>query len=197
MIPIVLARRTVLHRVPAGWKLAGLLVLSIACAIVAREPVGAAAVLAATLLVYAAGGIGIAEWARQVWRVKWLVVLLVAMQAIFLGWADALTGTARIIGIILIAAAVTLTTPTGEMLDAIEAGLAPLRWIRVDPSRVAFTIALTIAIIPVIAQLAAQIREAQRARGARLGVRWIVTLLVAALRHADDVGDAMTARGIA
>lgn len=196
MIPIALARRTALHRVPAGWKLAGLLAISIACAIVAREPVGAAAVLAATLLIYLLGGIGIAEWAGQAWRVKWLVVLLAVMQAIFLGWEDALTGTARIVGIILIAAAVTLTTPTGEMLDAIEAALTPLRWIRVDPSRVAFTIALTIAIIPVIAQLAAQIREAQRARGVRLGVRWIVTLLVGALRYADDVGDAMTARGI-
>lgn len=196
MIPIALARRTALHRVPAGWKLAGLLAISIACAIVAREPVGAAAVLAATLLIYLLGGIGIAEWAGQAWRVKWLVVLLAVMQAIFLGWEDALTGTARIVGIILIAAAVTLTTPTGEMLDAIEAAFTPLRWIRVDPSRVAFTIALTIAIIPVIAQLAAQIREAQRARGVRLGVRWIVTLLVGALRYADDVGDAMTARGI-
>jgi biotin transport system permease protein len=79
----------------------------------------------------------------------------------------------------------------------IEACLAPLRRIRVDPARIAFTIALTITIIPVIAQLGAQIRDAQRARGVRLGVRWIVTLLAGSLRHADDVGDAMTARGIA
>jgi biotin transport system permease protein len=186
-----------MHRVPAGWKLACLVVLSVACAFVAREPIGAALVLAATLLIYLLGGIGVREWSRQLWRVKWLIVLLVAMQAIFLGWAEALTGTVRIIGIVLLAAAVTLTTPTGEMLDVIEACLAPLRRIRVDPARIAFTIALTITIIPVIAQLGAQIRDAQRARGVRLGVRWIVTLLAGSLRHADDVGDAMTARGIA
>jgi len=197
MIPLALARRTPLHRVPAGVKLTALVVLSIACTLVAHRPIGAATALAATLAIYLVGGIGPREWGRQLWRVKWLVVLLAAMQAIFLGWEAALTGTVRIVGIILLAAAVTLTTPMGEMLTSVERILAPLRFVRVDPARAAFTIALAIAVIPVIGSFASQIREAQRARGVRLGVRWVVTLLVNALRHADDVGDALTARGIA
>lgn len=197
MIPLVLPRRTPLHRVPAGWKLASLVVLSVAGAVASSTALGAAIALVATVAVYVAGGIGIREWARQLWRVKWIIVLLAAMQAIFLGWEAAVTGTARIVAIVLLAAAVTLTTPVADMLDALERCLTPLRIARVDPARVAFTIALTIAIIPVISQLRAQIREAQRARGVRLGVRWIVTMLVGALRHADDVGDALTARGVA
>lgn len=197
MIPLVLVRRTPLHRVAAGWKLAALVVFSVAGTIAAHRPVGALLVLAATFAIYLVGGIGTREWAHQLWRVKWLVVLLAVMQGIFLGAEAALTGTVRIVGVILLAAAVTLTTPMGEMLASIERILTPLRWIRVDPARAAFTIALAIAVIPVIGSLASQIREAQRARGVRLGVRWIVTLLVNALRHADDVGDALTARGIA
>lgn len=197
MIPLVLARRTPLHAVGAGWKLLALVLSSGAMAITLRDPWGSAAALGATLAIYVIGRIGAREWARQLWRLKWLIVLLVVTQLIFLGWEAALTGTTRVIGIVLLAAAVTLTTPMGEMLDAIEAALAPRRWIRIDPARVAFTIALTIATIPVILQLTTQIREVQRARGVRLGVHWIVTLLVASLRHADDVSDALTARGVA
>ncbi|MFP3607054.1 hypothetical protein, partial [Paraburkholderia sp. SIMBA_053] len=61
---------------------------------------------------------------------------------------------------------------------------------------VALTISLTITTIPVIAGFAERVRDASRARDVRLGVRAVVPLFVLALRHADDVGDALAAPGL-
>ena len=45
--------------------------------------------------------------------------------------------------------------------------------------------------------LAGDVRDAQRARGGRGGIRTsVVPFLVLALKHADDLGDALTARGV-
>ena len=51
--------------------------------------------------------------------------------------------------------------------------------------------------MPVLARLAAGVREAQRARGARAGiVTFVVPFLVVSLKHADELGEALTARGV-
>ncbi|WP_029149676.1 energy-coupling factor transporter transmembrane component T family protein [Microbacterium indicum] len=183
-----------LHRLPAGAKLAGLAVLALAVSLWPHTAWTAAGSLAATVALFGLGGFAPVVWARQVWSMKWLVAILVASQLLFLGAVPALIGTTRVVAVILLAALVTLTTPVGAMIDAIEALLRRVPGI--DAWRVSFTVSLTIAAIPVVAGLAAQIREASRARGVRLGVRSVVTLLVLALRHADEVGDALTARGV-
>lgn len=197
MIPLYHPGTSVLHRAPAGAKLLGLAVLAIAASLYPHTPLTAAVTLALTTVVFLIGRLGIVSWLRQVWQIKWIVVLLAVTQVVFLGPEQALTGTTRVVAVLLFAAACTMTTSTGDMIDALRRVLAPLRLVGVDPWRVAFTLSLTIAVIPVVASLAAQVREASRARGVRLGPRAIVTLLVLALRHADDVGDALTARGVA
>ncbi len=195
MIALYRPGRSLLHRLPAGAKLAGMVVLALLVSAWPHTIWTASGALVGVVVLYLFGGQGFAGFARQLWRVKWIIVILVATQAVFVSWEAAATGTVRVVAIVLLAALVTMTTPTGEMLDAIERVLRPLRHVRVDPARVAFLLSLTIAVIPVIAGLAAQVREAQRARGVRLGPHAIVTLLVLALRNADQVGEALTARG--
>jgi biotin transport system permease protein len=57
------------------------------------------------------------------------------------------------------------------------------------------TVALTT--LPVMTRIAHQVREAQRARGARPGIRrFAVPYLVMTLKHADELGDALAARGV-
>ncbi|NHI16764.1 energy-coupling factor transporter transmembrane protein EcfT [Microbacterium sp. CBS5P-1] len=186
-----------LHRAPAGAKVAALAVLAVAATLLVRTPLAGAAALAATLVAFAAGALGVAAWAAQVWAMRWLVVLVAGSQWIFLGPAEAAAGTARVVTVLLLAAVVTMTTPTSEMIDALERALAPLARVGVDPWRVAFVVQLTIAVVPVVGSLWHRVAEARRARGVRLGPRAVVTLLVLALRYADEVGDALTARGIA
>jgi biotin transport system permease protein len=103
----------------------------------------------------------------------------------------------RVLVVILMANLVTLTTRTDRLVDAIERALRPLRRLGVNPGRVALMLAMTITTIPVIAGYAAQIREAQRARGVPVApLAFVVPLLVMTLKHADDLADALTARGV-
>jgi biotin transport system permease protein len=185
-----------LHRAPAGAKLAGLAVLVLVISLGARTVPAAAVALAVGPVAFACGGYGPTVWARQLWSTRWLVVILVVTQVIFLSPADAFVNTTRVVSAVVLAGLLTLTTSSGALLDALETMLGPLRRFGVDPWRVSFTLLLTIALVPVIADLAGRIRDASRARDVRLGVRGIVTLLVMSLRHADRVADAMVARGI-
>lgn len=197
MIALCRPGRSPLHRAPAAAKLVALAVLALAVSLAPHTPWAAAGSLLAVLALFLLGGLGLAEFGRQLWRAKWVVLVLAASQLIFLGPEAALLGTTRVVAVVLLAALVTLTTPMGELLETLERALEPLRRFGVDPWRVAFTVSLTIAAVPVIADLSRRIREAQRARGVRLGAHAIVTLLVLTLRHADDVADALTARGLA
>lgn len=197
MIPLYRAGRSPLHRAPAWAKLLGLAVLALLVSLYPHTVWTAVGSLIGVLVLFLIGGQSPIEFARQLWRARWIVLVLAATQLIFLGPEAAVIGTTRVVAVVLQAALVTLTTPMGELLEALEAALEPLRRVGVDPWRVAFTVSLTIAAVPVIADLSRRIREAQRARGVRLGPHAIVTLLVLTLRHADDVADALTARGLA
>lgn len=196
MISLYRPGRSPLHRLPAGAKLIGLAVLALAVSLYPHGALSAGVVLALIPAVYALGGFGPAEWARQAWAVRWIVLFMVVTQLIFLTPLDAFVNTTRVFAVILFAALLTLTTRSTDLLDALQRGLAPLRRFGVDPWRVGLTLSLTIALVPVIADLARRVREAQRARGVRLGVRAVVPLLVLSLRHADDVADALAARGL-
>lgn len=197
MIALYRPGHSLLHRTPAGWKLLGLLVGAVTLTLLPRTVWTAAIAFAAVAALFIIGGIGVRAWARQLWTLKWIIVLLAGTQTIFLGWELAAANTVRVVAVVMLAALVTFTTPAEETIDVLQRVLGPFRKFGVDPWRVAFTVQLTIAVIPVISGMAARIREAQIARGVRLGPRAIVTLLVMALRHADDMADSLTSRGIA
>ena len=90
----------------------------------------------------------------------------------------------------------SLTTPVAVLLDVVERALRPLDRRRVDAARTALLLVVALGTVPTLARLAREVRLAQQARGAR-GIRvFVVPFLVLALRHADDLGDALTARGV-
>jgi biotin transport system permease protein len=187
---------SLLHRLPAGVKLAVLAVAALLVSLWPHTPLTATLAFAAVFGMFLLGGFGPSVWAGQLWGTRWIVVLVAGSQLLFNGPEEALTATVRVVSVVLLAGLLTLTTRSEDLLDALERMLRPLRRIGVDSQRVAFTLSLTIALIPVIAGFARRVREAQQARGVRLGPRAIVPLLVMSLRHADEVADAMTARGV-
>ncbi len=190
------ARQGVLHRVPAGAKLIALAVMSIATLSLVKS--WEQVVIAATVLValWLVSRVGLAELARQFWILRWMIVFLAGTQLLFVAPLVALVTTSRVVVIVLMASLLTLTTPVSELLDAFHAALRPLRVIGVDADRVALLLALTITTVPVIARLAAGIREARTARGAGTSViGYGVPLLILSLQHADELGDAIDARG--
>jgi biotin transport system permease protein len=192
----------VLHRMAAGPKLLLLVVLVLAVSLLPSAWWTAAVAATAAVLVYAAAGLGdgmlgMRVLGRQVVALRWLIVITFAAQLVFLGLEDAVANTARVTAAILLAALLSLTTRVGDLLDALQRGLRPLAAVRVDPERVAVLLTVTVGTVPVLARLARDVRETQRARGARAGIRtFAVPFLIVSLKHADQLGEALAARGV-
>lgn len=186
-----------LHRMPAGVKMLALMLFALALGVGMNGLWSLAAASAAVVLCYLLAGFGLGELGRQLVAVRWLVLVMVVMQSLFLTATEATVNTGRVVLVVVLAALVTLTTRTGDMLDAVERLLAPLRRFGVNPAKVGLLLSLTITTIPVVAGFATGIRDAQRARGVPpRPTRLAVPLLVASLRHADDLADSLAARGV-
>lgn len=125
-----------------------------------------------------------------------VAVFVLVSVGVFSGIAAALVATGRVVGLLLVAAVVAVTTSQTDMMAVIRGLLSPLRRFGVNPDRVALALSLTITTAPVLIRHARSIREVQRMRGLRTGPRFVLPLLVIALRHADTMADSLTARGL-
>lgn len=184
------------HRAPAGLKLA-LLALACTALLLARTPllVAGSAVVVAGL--FALARIEPAAAWTQLRPLRWFVVVLVVVQLVIADLSTAVTLTGRLVLAVALAALVTLTTRTTDLMAALERALRPLRRVGVDPSRVSLTMSLALRSVPVVAAIAGRLREARWARGGRRSARaFAVPLVVGVLRHADAMGEALRARGL-
>ena len=195
MIGLYVPGSSFLHRAPAGAKLLGLLLIG-AMIVWLDQPWQVGIVLAVVLAGYLLAGLGWRTPIRQV-RPLWLLLAVTAGLHLVLGdWQRALVVTGTIVVLVLLAALVTLTTRTTALVDVVVTTARPLRRIGVDPDRVGLIVALGIRCVPVVLSLAAEVRDAQRARGLTASPRaFAVPLVVRALRHADGLGEALVARG--
>jgi biotin transport system permease protein len=187
---------SLLHRLPAGAKLLGL-AASCTVLLLLRSPVSMAVAAVVVALLFAVSGVGAAPSWAQIRPIRWFAAALFAMQMLFADLPTAISSTARVVLAVALAGLVTLTTRTSAMMTFLERCLSPARLLGLDPFRLSLLLSLTIRSIPVIAGLATQVREAQRARGVERSVRaFAVPLVVGALRHADALGEALSARGL-
>ena len=196
MIALYVPGRSLLHRSPAGVKLIALMIAAVMISLGAQTLLSVGIVFGLVLALFVVAHLGPRITAAQLWQTKWIVLLMVVSQLIFLTPLDAAINTVRVVSIVLLAGLLTLTTRSEDLLEALQRGLQPLAHLGVDPRRVGLTMTLTISMLPVVAGIAARVREAQQARGVHLGYRAVVPMLVLALRHADEVADALSARGI-
>ncbi|MBO4274363.1 energy-coupling factor transporter transmembrane component T family protein [Microbispora triticiradicis] len=185
-----------LHRLPAGVKLAG---LAVCCTVLLllRPPAALAAAAAVVVALYAVSGVGAAAAWAQVRPVRWFALALFGMQLVVADLSGAVSSTLRVVLAIALAGLVTLTTRTSDLMAFLERCLAPARFAGLDPFRLSLLLSLTLRSVPVVAELATRVREAQRARGVEWSPRaFAVPLVVGALRHADALGEALAARGL-
>lgn len=186
-----------LHRMPAGPKAFGVLMLVLAVSLLPTTWWTAVVAIGVTTACYLVSGLGLRELGRQAASVRWIIAITFISQLIFLDLASAVSNTSRVAAAVLLAALLVLSTRIADLLDAFERGLRPLARLGVDPSRIALMLAVAINTVPVLARLAGTVREAQRARGVRSNpVRFVVPFLVVSLKHADELGEALTARGV-
>jgi biotin transport system permease protein len=194
------ARDSLVHRTPAGLKLLVLAGLGALVFAVPTLPVAAATLVAVVLVGLLVARLPAALLLRQARAVAVWVVAIVVVHA----WlTDLLTGVEtalRLLALVLAAAVVTATTRVTEMVAVVERVCAPLRLVGVRPARVGLVLAMALRFIPLVAERADRIREAQAARGgATRGIRAVTTavvpLLVQMLQLAHTVSEALDARG--
>jgi len=196
MISLYRPGDSILHRLSAGVKLAALALVALVLSLYPHDVLSIGVALGGVVLAYVAARVPRAVFFRQLWQLRVIVALLAVFLAVFVSPLAAWVNTGRVVAIVMLAGLLTLTTRMGDLMGVLRRLLAPLRRFGVNADAVSMTISLCITMVPVIASHAASVREAQQARNVRLGPRVVVPLMVMALRHADDVGDALAARGI-
>ena len=186
---------SLVHRAPALLKLALLAAFVTAIALQHSPLVLAGASVVVFGLVLLARVPLAALW-RQLVPLVWILVLAVPLQLLIAGWELAVTVALRLLLAVALAAVYTLTTPVAETLDAMQLLLRPFRrW--VGPDRVGLVLALAIRCIPLLGEIVAEVVEARKARGGEGSIRAIaVPVIVRALRTADQLGEALMARGV-
>lgn len=184
-----------LHRAGAGWKLLVLLALAVAV-FVLRSPVWLGGLCGAVLACYALARIPPRRFLRTVRGIGLLVVLVFALQWWLLGLDGAVLVCLRLLAALTAANLYTLTTRIDDVVSAVERGAAPLRRFGARPERLGLLVGLTVQAVATLSGIAGEVREAARARGAGGSVvAFAVPFLVRTLRHADELGEALAARG--
>lgn len=220
-IGLYLPGTSVLHKADPRVKL--VLALCVATVLFVSESwvmVGAGVALAAGSL--AVGKIPLQTAWRIVRPVVWIALFTLVANAlvvqpsdvsvVLVGISFSVTGllrgvlfASRLTTVILITSLVTLTTSPVALADGITLMLSPLRRWRVPVDDIAMMFSIALRFIPIIADEASRIVEAQTARGARFGEgspyrrvkAWtpvMVPLLIGLFRRADNLALAMEAR---
>jgi biotin transport system permease protein len=185
-----------LHRFAAGPKL--LLVLATAVlTFVFSSPSPLAAVVLATAALYGVARIPV----RRCWQAARLVVPVVLAVFLLQWWMLDLDRAAvvclRLLATLGAANLFTLTTKVDDLVTAVERGLHPIRRLGLRPDRIGLLVGLTLQAVAALSMIAAQTREAQLARNADRSVTaFAVPFLVRTLRHSDELGEALAARGV-
>ncbi|WP_417825992.1 energy-coupling factor transporter transmembrane component T family protein [Thalassospira povalilytica] len=185
---------SVLHRAQAGPKILAMVALGTGVFMVPDWPV-VSLVLASVIALYRLSGFGWRVIIAQIRPMAWLLAIFFAVQLWLNDWQAGLLVITRIAAIVMFASLITLTTKTSDMLASLERALRPLKPLGVSPEKVSLAISMVLRFIPVIAAVASEIRDAQRARGLdRFILAMIVPLIIRTLKMADDVADAIEAR---
>lgn len=206
MIPLHRPGSSPVHRMPVELKFVTVFACAAAVSMLRENPWAVAAVWGVAVLGFLCSGAGAAGLGAQLWRLRWLLVLLTVPQLLFLTPEETAFNVARVTGVVMLAAVFTLTTPTSAVLNAFERVLTPLERaglgrLGFSAGRVSLALSLTIRSVPVILSFHREIRQAQRARGLRGGLRTgmlrsVLPLLVMSLRHAEETAEALAARGV-
>ncbi|WP_181708594.1 energy-coupling factor transporter transmembrane component T family protein [Chthonobacter rhizosphaerae] len=196
MISLYRPGATPLHRLPAGPKLALLSIAGVALTVTTHIGLLAVAAAAAAGLLASARPPG--DLVRgQAMGLLWITLVVLGLAALAGSWRDGVIFVFRVVALVSLATAVTVTTRTADIQDLLERGLS-----RLGPGgerlaeRLGLAIALVIRFVPELLAHAAALDEARKARGLKASApRLLIPLLVRTLRTADAVAEALDARG--
>lgn len=189
MISLYRPGSSFVHRLGAGPKLAALFFSLAAIGMSVANPLLAATSFIGVWLLYLLAGVGLKEFAIQVFRFRFIALFVFLPQLYFGGSEKAISFTLATLSALLLAALLSKTTRTIELVAIMQ---------KVSRSKsFALLVALSINSIALVSGIAKNIVEAAAARGVKPNrVRQIVTLFVVSLKFADDYAESLAARGI-
>nr|WP_269212015.1 energy-coupling factor transporter transmembrane component T [Zhihengliuella flava] len=198
--------QSVIHRAPLWAKYLVVLMVGI-LALVWREPAVAAVLTGVTVLLFAlAGRLVLRAWAAPLRMLWWMFAILGAHQwwLASSGGADPLGGALRAFAVLggmfaalQAARLLLLTTPSSVLLDGLTWAFGPLRYIGGSPETASLTVNVMLRSVPAIAQSAADVSDAAKARGlGRNPLALAGPVVVSAIDYAHRTGDALAARGL-
>ena len=201
--PETSTKGTWLHRWPAGLKLLSLFTLGTALVLTDSLTIlGPAAIVAGLVCLsvhWAFFNQGPASSTRStafVWPLVTLVSI-VAYIGIVSSLEHAMVVFCRLLALLLFAVSVMSTTSVTAMMAVVEKFLQPFErwgWLRAD--KVALMFGVSLRLMPVLLEQWHEIREAQAARGHHASpLALLVPMLVRTLQRANEMADAIDARG--
>lgn len=196
MISLTSPVRTRAHGWPAGPKLLALCVASVA--LFAAHDVAVQAVAAGCVLVLyiLPGRVFLSHGMRRLWPLWPFVVVLIAWHLAIGAPREGAVITLRMLNAVALANLVTMTTTLEAMMGVVRRLLRPLGWLGVNLRAIELAAAMVIRFTPVLAQKGSALTLAWRARSRRrAGWRVVVPFMVLALDDADQVAEALRARG--
>lgn len=181
---------------PAGTKILALAAIGLVTVIWRDWRTSAAVVgIAVVLLVFTRARIAVLV--RTLRPLLLMLTLLTGYQVWQQGWQHAFAVVGALLGLILLATVLTITTAVDEMMETITRMLGPTRRFGVRPELVGLAFSLMVRAIPQTFELAGETRQAARARGLERSPRAFLTpLVIRVVAHARATGAALHARGI-
>jgi len=196
MLALTYPHRTAAHDIPAGWKLAGLAVISALLFIFATLWI-LIATLCAVIILHLA--LSPALLKHAIWMMKpiWIFVAIIAIFHIITGDVPAgILLILRIVTLVALANLVTMTTRLDDMIKVVETLCLPLRHFGLKPRIFGLAIALVVRFTPALIVTAQELRDSWKARSnRRAGWRLILPLCLSAIDQADQTAEALRARG--
>lgn len=196
MISLTSPVRTRAHDWPAGAKLAGLCVATVGLFFV-ENLWAQALIFVAVAGVYLLPGAAFARSGWQKLRILWPFVLIVSVWHLWTGEIEeGAVVIIRLASAVALANLVTMTTRLSDMTDVVRRLLTPFERLGFPARVVELCIALVIRLTPVMVDKGIRLTEAWRARSnRRAGWRIILPVTILALDDADQVAEALKARG--
>lgn len=196
MISLTSPVETRAHRWPAGAKLGGLCLSTLALFFATRLAVLVPVAFLVLLLYALPGRRFLAAGLGRVWVLWPFLAVIVAWAAIEGRAADGVAVALRMVSAVALANLVTMTTRLTDMIAAISWLCRPLRRFGLPTRALEIAIALVIRMTPVLIDKADGLRQAWRARSPRRpGWRIILPMTLLAIDDAEHVSEALKARG--
>jgi len=196
MLSLALPGTSWAHRLPVGLKFGALAAAMLGLTWLTAPLPLAAALVATAGLYLGLGRRAVAEGARALRPVLWIVAFIAAWQL----WEGApmlgLVLGLRICTMVALANFVTLVTPLPDLIALIERLAHPLARFGLSPRLPALAVALVLRFIPVLRGRMELLALSWRARSRhRPGPRLIAPLVLSLLDDSDHLADALRARG--